>query len=278
MRDRGISLALARQLRRIVGETAVGDRRRVDDGDDAVDGKARAHARPVERLDERLRQREAGCLDDEMIGRGIERQQPFDRGQEVVRDGAADAAIGEFDDGVFRADGVAAALQRLAEDLAVDADVAELVDDQREAASFGGRQNMADQCRFAGAEEAGDDGRRNSRRAARAGEIVHKAPDPAAALYPERRGRGLLRRRRTAGIDQGRSAPPALSSIERQVSWLADRRRAPPSQERRALPVAFRHATTRLQLRGQLWICAHFGARATFPFTPRREGPLRGGD
>ena len=42
--------------------------------------------------------------------------------------------------------------------LAVDADLAELVDDEREAAAVGVAQQMLDQGRLAGAEEAGDDG------------------------------------------------------------------------------------------------------------------------
>src|SRR5262249_32835537 len=45
------------------------------------------------------------------------------------------------------------------EDLAIDADIAELVDDERDPPSFGILQEMADQCRLAGTEKAGDDGR-----------------------------------------------------------------------------------------------------------------------
>src|SRR5262249_39932407 len=43
------------------------------------------------------------------------------------------------------------------QDLAVDADVAELVDDDREAAAPRVLQHVADERRLAGAEEAGDD-------------------------------------------------------------------------------------------------------------------------
>ncbi len=54
---------------------------------------------------------------------------------------------------------VGAAGDAAAEDqLAVDADVAELVDDQRQAPAAGGVEQVADQRRLAGAEEAGDDG------------------------------------------------------------------------------------------------------------------------
>ena len=55
---------------------------------------------------------------------------------------------------------IAAALQ----DLAVDADIAELVDDQRDAPALGILQQVADQRGLAGAEEAGDDGGGDLRR------------------------------------------------------------------------------------------------------------------
>ena len=51
------------------------------------------------------------------------------------------------------------------EDFAVDADVAELVDDDGEPAALRVREHVADQRRLAGAEEAGDDGAGNAREA-----------------------------------------------------------------------------------------------------------------
>ena len=51
---------------------------------------------------------------------------------------------------------------QLLQDLAVDADIAELVDDQRQAFALGVLEEMADQRRLAGAEEAGDDGAGNA--------------------------------------------------------------------------------------------------------------------
>ncbi len=139
---------------RVVGEAAVGDGGGVDHGDDAVDGEPRAHFGPVERLQQRLGQREAGGFDDDVVEPVGALQQLLDRGQEIVRHRAADAAVGEFDDVVLAAGLDAAGF----EDLAVDADVAELVDDEREAAAAGVFQQMADHRRLAGAEEAGDDG------------------------------------------------------------------------------------------------------------------------
>ena len=68
-----------------------------------------------------------------------------ERRHELVGDRAAQAAVGELDDVLLRAGGVAAAF----EDLAVDADVAELVDDHREPAPVRVGQHVADQRRLA---------------------------------------------------------------------------------------------------------------------------------
>ena len=93
-----------------------------------------------------------------MCSGGLARvQQLLERRDEIVGDGAADAAIGELDDVVLAAGLDAAGF----EDLAVDADVAELVDDEGEAAAVGVLQEVADQRRLAGAEKAGDDGAGN---------------------------------------------------------------------------------------------------------------------
>ena len=77
---------------------------------------------------------------------------------EFVRDRAAQAAIGELDD--LRTGRITASLQ----DLAVDADVAELVDDHRKLAALRMRDEMPDERGLAGAEKAGDDGAGNARK------------------------------------------------------------------------------------------------------------------
>jgi len=74
-------------------------------------------------------------------------------GRKVVGDGAADAAVGGARRFAFLQANAAAP-----EQLAVDADLAELVDDEGEAAAVGVAQQMLDHGRLAGAEEAGDDG------------------------------------------------------------------------------------------------------------------------
>src|SRR6185312_12272811 len=109
---------------------------------------------PVEGLHQRLRQREAGGLDDDVLGRIGSVQQRRERRQEIVGDRAADAAIGELEDATLVALFEAAA----ADELAIDAEIAELVDDESEPPRSGLRDQAADQAGLAGTEEAGDDG------------------------------------------------------------------------------------------------------------------------
>ena len=154
MVDGGVFGELAGDGFGIVGEAAGGDGGAVDDGDDAVHGDAAADAGPVEGFEEGFGQREAGGFDEDVLGRVGAVEQRFHDGQEVVRHRAAEAAIGEFDDVVFGAAGDAAG----SEGVAVDADFAEFVDDDGDAAAAGIFQHVADQGGFAGAEEAGDDG------------------------------------------------------------------------------------------------------------------------
>ena len=122
--------------------------------DHAVDGDARADLRPVERLQQRLRQRQARGLDQDVIGPHLARQQRLDGRDEVVGHRAADAAIGQLDDVLLRTIGVGAGFQ----DLAVDAVAAELVDQHGELLAAGIRHQMPDQRGLAGAEKAGDHG------------------------------------------------------------------------------------------------------------------------
>ena len=152
--DRRIELALAGDGLRVVGEAAGGHGRRIDHGDHAVHRQPRADGRPVEGLHQRLRQREPGGLDEDVLGRDGAVDQRLHGRDEILGHGAAQAAIGELDDILLRAALDAAAAQRLA----VDADAAELIDDDGEPQPVGVLQQMADQRRFPGAEEAGDDG------------------------------------------------------------------------------------------------------------------------
>src|ERR1700734_423839 len=80
-------------------------------------------------------------------------------GHEFFGDGAAQTAVGQFDN-VFRGtSGVAATF----EDLAINADIAELVDDDGEPSAGRVGDDMANERGLAGAEKAGDDGAGNAR-------------------------------------------------------------------------------------------------------------------
>ena len=105
MVERRVGETLACDLLGIVGEPPVGDGGRVDHRDHPVDGQPGAKLRPFERLDQRLGQREARGLDDDVLGLGVAREQRCDRRGEVVRDGAADAAVGQLDDILLRTGG-----------------------------------------------------------------------------------------------------------------------------------------------------------------------------
>ena len=149
--ERGIGGALARERCEIGGDAAFGQRRAVHHRDDAVHGDAALDRRPVKRLHQRLRQCETGSFDDDVLDARIARENSVERRHELVGDGAAEAAIRQFDDVLLRARLVAAAL----EDFAVDADIAEFVDDHRKPPSAGIGEHVADQRRLAGAEKAG---------------------------------------------------------------------------------------------------------------------------
>ena len=110
--ERRIGGALRGDARRIVGEAAFRDRGGVHDRDDAVDREPGPELGPVEGLDERLRQREARRLDDDVVGLRIAREQRRDGGRELVGDRAADAAVGELDDRLARTGFVGAGFDR----------------------------------------------------------------------------------------------------------------------------------------------------------------------
>jgi hypothetical protein len=176
-----------------------------------------------------------------MVRERIEREKFFDRGQEIVRHGAADAAIGELDDILGAAGEIAAAVQNFR----VDADVAKFVDDEGNAAPLGILQEVANEGRLPRAKKAGDDRCRDF------GMSHERAPGSwnkeGAAIGGAGRTRILRRRRASAAsIDERPERPAGLCSIERQVSWLADHRLTPPSQVAVArIPVAYRRKATR---------------------------------
>ena len=210
VRERAVGGALSGQGVEVVGDAAAGQRRAVDDDHDAVDSDAALDRRPMERLHQRLRQSEARGLDHDMLD-AVARQDGVERRHEFVRDRAAQAAIGQFDDVLLGAGLIAAAL----EDFAVDADVAELVDDDGEAAALRVRQHVPDQRRLAGAEEAGDDGAGNAREALPRAAHASTSSKPIGgtrAMRPRLSGSGRPRQGRMPSAARASSRAPSTSA------------------------------------------------------------------
>ena len=172
--DGGVGRALRCERIRIVGEGAGGHGRAVDHGDHAVDRHAGADVRPVEGAHEGLRQGEARGLDQDVLGRVRPVEQRVQGRDEIVGHRAADAAVGQFDDVFLRAALDAAAL----DEGAVEAEIAELVDENGEAAPAGVLEEVAHQGGFAGTEESGDDGAGDLR------QVAHEVSLSAALLRP----------------------------------------------------------------------------------------------
>src|SRR5271166_4794939 len=126
---------------------------------------------------------------------------------------------------------------------------------------------MADQRCLSGAEKAGDDGRRNPRQPTDAGEVVHKAPVLVSAGALRWEALRLLRRTKIARHRLRPERPAGLSSIERQVSWLADRRRGPPSR-RPSAPSGVSACDYPAYSCGDSCGWPLYRAAPTFPFTP----------
>jgi hypothetical protein len=129
---------------------------------DLAAGRSRARnsrldLRPVERLNQRLGQSKTRGLDYDVVGRIGAVDQPLERRQKIFGHGAADAAIGELDHVARTARFVTAAEQQLA----IDAQLAEFVDDERETAFAGMADEMAQEARLPGAEKARNDRRRD---------------------------------------------------------------------------------------------------------------------
>ncbi len=152
--DALVRCALCVHPRHVRREAARRDGLGIGECYDAVDGDARADRRPVEGAQERLRKRQPRGLDQDVVGARIEGEERLDRGDEVVGDRAADTSVRQFDDVLGGAVGDGAGLQ----DLAVHSNVAELVDDDGEAATLRRGDQVADQRGLARPEKPGDDG------------------------------------------------------------------------------------------------------------------------
>jgi hypothetical protein len=207
MIERGVGFTLACERIKVGGEAALGQRGAVDHGDDSVDRDPTLDRRPVKRLDQRLRQRQAGRLDHDMLDRGFSRQDRVQGRHEVVRNCAAEAAVGQFDDVLLRTRLIAATL----ENFAVDADVAELVDDHGQSPPVRMGQDVPDQRRLPGPEETGHDGARHAR-----GRSAHssssKLTGGTRAMSPRLSGCGLPRHGMMPSVAHARRRAPSTSA------------------------------------------------------------------
>src|SRR5262249_13093751 len=125
-----------------------------------------------------------------------------------VRHGAAQAAIGELDDVLLRTGVVEAALQNLA----VDADIAELVDDDGEPAALRIGEHVADQRRLAGAEKAGDGGARHAGERVRHQASAGKSIGGVRATSPRLSASGRPRHGITPSVAWENSRAPSMSA------------------------------------------------------------------
>ncbi len=207
MRERSIGGALPFERVEVVRDAAVGERRAVDHDDDAVDGDAALDRRPMKRLHQRLRQSEPRGLDHDVFD-AVFGQNGVERRHEFVGHRAAQAAIGQFDDVVFWAGGVAAAF----ENFAIDADVAEFVDDDGEAAALRIGEHVADQRRLAGAEKAGDDGAGHARQRSAHKSTSLKSSGGTRAIKPRLRISGRPRHGKMPSPARARSRAPSTSA------------------------------------------------------------------
>src|SRR5262249_61254571 len=121
---------------------------------------------------------------------------------------AAEAAIGELDDVLFRTGDIAAALEQLA----VDTDVAELVDDDGEPPALGVGEHVADQCGLAGAEEAGDDRAGHARKRGVRHCSSSKPTGGTRATSPRLRISGRPRHGRMPSAAPARRRAPSISA------------------------------------------------------------------
>ena len=172
--DGSVGRALRCERNRIIREGAGGDGGAVDHGDHAVDRDAGADGGPVEGAHQGLGQGEARGLDQDVFGRVRPVEQRVQGRDEIVGHRAAYAAVGQFDDVFLRAAFDAAAL----DEGAVEAEIAELVDENGDAATAGILEKVAHQGGLAGSEESGDDGAGNLL------QVAHEVSLSAALLRP----------------------------------------------------------------------------------------------
>ena len=153
-----VSLTLGLQCIEISGHHAIGKRGTIHHRDHAIQHDALADIRPGESLNQRLRQGQSRCFNNNVIrGRHLF-QQLLHGGQEVIRHRAADTAIGQFDDiiggTVFHATGC--------QHFTINTDITKLIDDEGKTAAIGLFNQSPDQRGLASTKKTGDHGCRNT--------------------------------------------------------------------------------------------------------------------
>src|SRR5262249_11997155 len=132
----------------------------------------------------------------------------------IIGDRATDAAIRQFENVVVRAGNIAAAQQHIA----VDAELAELVDDDRQPVTRRGREQVAHEARLAGPEKPGDDRRGNAPHGQRAS--VSPSGRPAATKTTRAASAATAwlsrpassRKRRPSGVSGTSPSPTSLAT------------------------------------------------------------------
>jgi hypothetical protein len=135
----------------IGSEASRGNGRAVDYRQDTVDCRAGPDFRPGKGLHQRFRQGQTRSLDQDVLRRRIAVEEARQGREEILRHGAAQAAIGKLNYIVVAASSIAATEQQLA----VDTEFAEFVDDNGKPPSIGSCQEMPNEAGLPGPEKAG---------------------------------------------------------------------------------------------------------------------------
>ncbi|QTK80220.1 hypothetical protein AT6N2_C2642 [Agrobacterium tumefaciens] len=156
--ERFVIGALGGERLHVVSHLALGKCSPIHHGHHGIDSDPALDGRPLEGLYQRLGQGETRGLDENVLHLRLAAEDLFDRRLEIIRHRAADAAIGQLDDVFLGAAFNAAAFK----DFAVNADVAELVDDDGEPLAVKFFEKAAQQRGFASPQKAGNDGAGNA--------------------------------------------------------------------------------------------------------------------
>ncbi|RMQ95667.1 hypothetical protein ALP94_05660 [Pseudomonas savastanoi pv. glycinea] len=151
-----IKLALSIDLIRECSKCTCKYCRAVDDGNHRIDGAGVTNFWPLEGLYQWFWQGQTRCFDEDVIQIATTRNQFTHDREELFLHGATKTAVGQLINATNRLF-FGATNGALFEDFAVDAQLAELIDDNRNAPTFRVIQHVAQQGGFARTEEAGND-------------------------------------------------------------------------------------------------------------------------